>query len=67
MNFWGGGEFKSNPLVVGAGKNNWYKVILSLFFQLVFLIFVSASLIFLLVRGGEGVDICYLCKFLSDL
>lgn len=67
MNFGGGGEFKSNPLVLGAGKNNWYKVILSLFLQVVFLILVSANLIFPLVRGGEGVDVSYLCKLLSDL
>lgn len=57
----------SDPLVVGAGKHNWYKAILSLFLHLTFLILVNASLVFLSFREGERVDVSYLCKFLSDL
>lgn len=67
MNFWAGGEFKSHPTVVGAGKSNWCKAIFPLFLQLVFLVLAGANLIFLWVRGQEGVGNSYLCKFFSDL
>lgn len=63
VKFLGRGEFKSNPLLVSAGKNNWYKTILSLFLQFIFLILVSASLGFLLFRRRNKYLLCLQIPF----